>query len=968
MAADFDYDVFISYSRDPVDRDVAARLQGELQRFARPWFRPRSRTLRVFRDQTNLPPSPDLWGTLDQAMSSSRWLVLVASPRSAHSQGVRRELDWWREQRGSANICIALADGELRWDDARNDFDWATTTALADEALGHVFTHEPAWIDLRPVMQSKSAGRRGRLLQFTRSATDPRLQDAAASLIAEIRNVPKDTLIGEHLRRSRQTRRAVTSTLVILVLLLAASVTAGLVARSQRDRAVHQATISEAGQLAAIAETLTGSHLDLAELFAAEAYHLYPDPQTSAALFGAVTADRHLVRYLSATGSVSAVATSADGHTAVAGTAGGDVLRWNLTDFQRSAVARLPAPISNVAVSADGNTIAAVDGSAALVWVRGAGMRHVPIPARWTTDAAGVSPSGQYIVFSLGNPAGTHWLMLVDEQTGRSVLARADVPDPIVNLGFTGETQLVILDSDGHWERLAIPSLTMMSASNADFGAHDFAQAMSATGTFISFTNGGQPLDVYNTLTTPTPPLSPPLGAWESGDTPTALAISADGRIAANADSGTIYVSDITSYNHASSSTLQSLPGNTTINTNTLTFVGQSDSELLSASGSLVTLWDLGQYSRITSAAEADIPSACNACAGPGIYPSPDANHAIITANSGGTAMMISLPPTAGPVGYFPQNSAGNITYGPALWSSDGKDFSMLTPSDGSGQIWSVAGKLVRNWEVSSGGPTLPDTGFDAPISLLSAASGKEIVELDTAGNIIIRNSRTGAVERQVAGPIKPADAALNSQYLAATDPEAKYAAVIVPIFPNGEYSTRVDVVNIGTGAITRIPGGEASGVAYDGELLLIQRTDGTFEVRSADGQQLVRSFAGDLDATAGPAVNNAGLAVEVNSDGTAPVFDIASGQEIGSITLPAGPRNVSTSVAFTPNGKNLISATEDSGSSAVTGYITEWSFSPSLWSMVACTSAGHTLTSQEWQEYIGAGGPGMPSQMACQP
>ena len=142
-----------------------------------------------------------------------------------------------------------------------------------------------------------------------------------------------------------------------------------MVARAQRDRAVHQATISEAGQLAAIAGTLTGSHLDLAELFAAEAYRLYPDAQTSAALFGAVTADPHLVRYLPATGSVSAVATSADGHTAVAGTVSGQVLRWNLLDFQRSVVARLPAAISSVAVSANGDTIAAVDGAAALVWV-----------------------------------------------------------------------------------------------------------------------------------------------------------------------------------------------------------------------------------------------------------------------------------------------------------------------------------------------------------------------------------------------------------------------------------------------------------------------------------------------------------------------------------------------------------------------------------------------------------------------
>ncbi len=968
MAADFDYDVFISYSRDTADRDIAARLQNELQRFTTPWYRPRTRTLRVFRDQTNLQASPDLWGTIHDAMSSSQWLLLVASPRSAESAGVRRELTWWREQRGTANICIALTDGELRWDQAANDFEWPASTALSQEALGQAFATDPAWIDLRPVTHADSADRRSRFRWLTRSLADPRLQDGTASLIAEVKNVPKDALIGEHLHRSRQTRRAVTSALSTLTILLIAAVVATFLAVGQAHRATHQATVSEAGQLAAIAQTLTGSHLDLAELFAAEAYHMYQDPQTRAALFSAVAADPYLVRYLPATGSVSAVATSADGQTAVAGTSGGDVLRWSLTDFKRSVVARLPAAISSVAASANGNTIAAVDGSAALVWEHGAAVRRVRVPAGWKTVAAGVSPSGQYVVFSLGNPAGasvinpdgTPWLLLINEQTGSSAMAPTDVSSPAVSLSFDGETQLVILAPDGPWERLAVPNLTKVLASSGDFGLHDHAQAMSATGTYISFTNGGPPLNVYNTVTAPTP-FTAPLGAGEFGDTPSALAVSADGRVAADADSGTIYVSDVTSYNNASSSRVLPLPGNTTINLDTLTFVGQGDSKLLSASGSFVTLWDLSQYSRITSEAPADIPMGCNACAGPGIYASPDAGHAVIT-SSLKTAMVMNFPLTARSGTFLPQNSSGSPGYGPALWSPDGREFSILTPSNGSGQIWYTAGKLqpARDWAASSGTSALPDTGFDVPVSLILADDGKELVELDTVGNIIIRNSATGAVEHQVPGPVGPGAANPNSQYLAAADPEARYAAVIVPI------SGRVDVVNIGTGAITQLPGGAATGLAYDGEQLLIQRSSGTFEVRSADGRQLIRSFAGDMDATAGPAVNSAGLAVEVNSNGTAPVFDITSGQEIGSITLPAGPRNVSTSVAFTPDGKDLISATEGTGGSSGPGYVTEWSFSSKLWSTVACTSAGHTLTSAEWQEYVGTGGPGMPSQLAC--
>ena len=377
--------------------------------------------------------------------------------------------------------------------------------------------------------------------------------------------------------------------------------------------------------MAAIAQTLTGSHLDLAELFAAEAYHMYQDPQTRAALFSAVAADPYLVRYLPATGSVSAVATSADGQTAVAGTSGGDVLRWSLTDFKRSVVARLPAAISSVAASANGNTIAAVDGSAALVWEHGAAVRRVRVPAGWKTVAAGVSPSGQYVVFSLGNPAGasvinpdgTPWLLLINEQTGSSAMAQADVDNPAVSLSFDGETQLVILAPDGPWERLAVPNLTKVLASSGDFGLHDQAQAMSATGTYISFTNGGPPLDVYNTVTAPTP-FTAPLGAgssvtrhqrWPSAPTAGWPPTQTPERF-------TCPMSPATTMPHRAG--CFPCPGNTTINTNTLRFVGQGDGKLLSASGSLVTLWDLSQYSRITSEAPADIPMGCNACAGPG--------------------------------------------------------------------------------------------------------------------------------------------------------------------------------------------------------------------------------------------------------------------------------------------------------------------------------------------------------------
>ena len=968
MATSFDYDVFVSYSRDQSDRDVTVRLQDELQRFTRPWYRPRARTLRVFRDQTNLAASPDLWGTLEEALAASHWLVLMASPRSARSAGVRREVAWWREQRGPANFCMAVIDGELRWDEASHDFDWKATTALPREALEGVFAREPAWIDLRPVTAVDGAGRRGRFHRFTRPLADPRLQDATASMLAEIRKVPKDTLIGEHLRRSRQTVRAVTSTVLVLVLLLAAAITAASIAATQRDRAVQQATISEAGQLAAIAGSLTGSNLDLAELFAAEAYKLYPDPQTRAALFNAVTADPHLVRYLQATGTVSALAGSADARTTVAGTSNGDVLRWNLTDFKRTLVTRLPAAVSSLAVSTDGDTIAAIDGSAAEIWVQGRGIRSVPVPPKWTPAAAAVSASGQYVAFSAyGTDENAAYedpydLILINERTGHSVMTPLKAGLLAEHLSFSGDNQLVVLDSGyGNWERRAVPSLAVLAASSAGFGLQNFGVALSPTGKYFSYTNAGSPLPVWTTVSSPTPSFAP-LGAAAVGNEPDALAISADGRREAVADAGTVYVSDITAYKNAASSVPMSLNGNDTTNSDGLTFIGSGDNELLSATNDLIALWNLDQDSRISTAASVDLPMGCEACGGPYIGISPKSDNMVLSVDNGGTAVDVSLPLPTGRSQALPQDSTHDTMYGPAVWSQDGQHFSILTPSDGSGEVWSADGHLsfLRNWKVQPAPGGAYDSAGNEPASAMLVAGGRQILEIDSAGNVVLRNATTGAVEHKVAGPISPGAAGNPDLYSVSADAQARYAAVVA-----GDPNTHVNVVNIKTGVITTLPGGSASGVAYDGELLLVQRPDGTLEVRSAGGRRLIRTFAGVANPAAGPVAGDDGLAVELNSSGTAEVFDVASGLQVGSFMVPAGQFTTFTSIAFTPDGHDLVTATEDGGPKG-TGEVSEWSFSSILWSKTACASAGHSLSEAEWQEYVGASGPAMPDHGAC--
>ena len=51
-------------------------------------------------------------------------------------------------------------------------------------------------------------------------SADPRLQGAVADLAATIRHIPKDSLIGEHVRQQRKTRRTVITAVISLLALL----------------------------------------------------------------------------------------------------------------------------------------------------------------------------------------------------------------------------------------------------------------------------------------------------------------------------------------------------------------------------------------------------------------------------------------------------------------------------------------------------------------------------------------------------------------------------------------------------------------------------------------------------------------------------------------------------------------------------------------------------------------------------
>jgi hypothetical protein len=312
------YDAFISYSH-AADGRLAPALQSALHRLARPWYR--RQALRVFRDQTNLAASPTLWPRIESALQESRVLILLASPESARSKWVRREIEAWRAKPQRGAVYIVLTEGAAVWDEQARDFDYTASTGLSD-ALRGLHEDEPHWLDLTWARSESDL-----------SLKNPRFADVAATLAAELRGVDKDAIIGEDIRQHRRTRRIAATAIVTLAVLLAAAVASLVVARQQLRRAREN-----------LAETLATNALsgadgrDTSLLTAVAASRLAPTVTARAALLRLVQQNRHVVRMLYSADqrvNLTSLAVSEQGEVA-AGTYGGGIERWDQSGRRRS--------------------------------------------------------------------------------------------------------------------------------------------------------------------------------------------------------------------------------------------------------------------------------------------------------------------------------------------------------------------------------------------------------------------------------------------------------------------------------------------------------------------------------------------------------------------------------------------------------------------------------------------------------
>ena len=184
----FSHKAFISYSH-AADGRLAPALQAALQGFARPWYRLRS--MRVFRDETSLSNTPELWPKIEQALDESEYLVLLASPVAAQSIWVKKEVDYWLKNRDAEKLLIVLTSGELTWDGESSDFDWSKTTALPRD-VNYPFASEPRYTDFRAFTSADRL-----------SVRNPQFRNAVADVASTLLGRDKDELIGEDIGRHR---------------------------------------------------------------------------------------------------------------------------------------------------------------------------------------------------------------------------------------------------------------------------------------------------------------------------------------------------------------------------------------------------------------------------------------------------------------------------------------------------------------------------------------------------------------------------------------------------------------------------------------------------------------------------------------------------------------------------------------------------------------------------------------------
>ncbi|WP_037859378.1 toll/interleukin-1 receptor domain-containing protein [Streptomyces sp. NRRL S-340] len=927
------YAAFISYSHE-ADGHRARWLRDALHSFAKPWNKVRA--LRVFLDNAALSANPGLWSTVEQALGDSEFFLLLASPQSARSPWVAKEISWWRQGPRAANLLLVVTGGELHWDHSAQDFDWERSTCLPDALRGY-FTEEPRWVDLRWLSEDHEDAPR-----------DPRFRECVADLAAPLHSRPKDELIGEDvsqrrkLQRFRQAMLAVTTTLAVL-----ASATA-VYAFVQRNTARDQARLATARQLAATAVNLSGDDLDLASLLALQAYQVEETPETLSALYQLTTRSPHLVRFVRGDAAVTALALTTSRHYAAVGTAKGSVTVWTSDGSRRLGRISVHGEVTSLAFSDDDRLLAVGSSSGETVVrdVQGHSTRRLPAGAPGITGLAFQSSSHNLAVFD-------------DEGALRLFGERSDAPYARVDTGLSGKAadlafqdkgKKVTLVTFGGWRLYDGALRRLQSDDGTLYPANGYVTAASPSGNCFGFLKyGGLALMTVGQLAAGKFPGSeagncgivlPVLPDEEA----ISLAVSDNHQVAIGTSKGLTVARRVD--DTPSHAVVDSLPGVRA--PSLLAFSPGAGDRLASASGTTVALWDLGKAGPTLHRHGARIPDGATV-----EYPPP---------------LSVSGP---GQVAW----SQETIDRSPStlhLWSA-GKDlpsneqeipYDDVALSPDGGTLYAVSDTALTVWKKGPGAlrkaaaVPLPANSDTLGWTRVACGQGGRAVILTTDGAVLIFDPRTGKLstalprtvprlsdeDRKKTGLTEYTMALSEHGALAAIAPDK--GPVRVYDVPSGRLLRRLDV---GGGAVDALALSEKDRSLY-------ANVDGHTLTRWDVGTGALR-WRSDGSGGSGLAADPAGRwAATLSGDGTVWLWDARTGDRLADTALPApdfswsgtGGTGTQSRLAFSPDGKQLWSATEG-------GEVLTWDTSADAWIAALCGRVGRSLTPAERARYLTA-------------